>query len=106
MASASKRLTVAIIGAGVAGPVLGLQILAHPRLAITYVPILFDQAPDPALTSIADERRRKVQPSAGAAVGIFANGLYPLYKLGLRSEVEVCAAPFMGKPSPSRLADP
>ncbi|KAH7103394.1 hypothetical protein BKA62DRAFT_60240 [Auriculariales sp. MPI-PUGE-AT-0066] len=94
MANAPPRLTVAIIGAGVAGPAFGLQLLAHPRLAAHYRPILFDQTPDPALTTVAQERRSGRQPSAGAAVGIFANGLYPLYKLGLRTELEAVSTAF------------
>ncbi|KAK7416909.1 hypothetical protein QQZ08_011850 [Neonectria magnoliae] len=73
--------TIAIIGSAIAGPTLALQILSHPVLRSAFRPVLFDQAAAPGLEG-HNERNR-----AGASVGVFANGLYPLYRLGLESAV-------------------
>ncbi|KAJ3523249.1 hypothetical protein NM208_g12523 [Fusarium decemcellulare] len=69
--------TVAIIGSAIAGPTLALQILSHPILRRTFTPILFDSSPSPSETN----------SRAGATVGLFANGLYPLRRLGLESSI-------------------
>ncbi|KAI5457472.1 hypothetical protein BGZ63DRAFT_365011 [Mariannaea sp. PMI_226] len=68
---------IAIIGSAIAGPTLALQILSNPVLKSAFRPILFDQAAAPGLESQNEKNR------AGASVGLFANGLYPLYRLGL-----------------------
>ncbi|KAM0420935.1 hypothetical protein ACHAPT_011325 [Fusarium lateritium] len=73
----SSPRTVAIIGSAIAGPTLALQILSHPVLRRSFTPILFDSSPSP---SDAGSR-------AGATVGLFANGLYPLRRLGLDSSI-------------------
>lgn len=64
-----------------AGPVLALQILSHRCLRKRYWPVLYDQSADPAAPTMTIRRHRQ---SAGAAVALFGNGLYPLYQLGLR----------------------
>jgi len=82
----APRLKVGIIGAGIAGPVLALQILSHPILRNRFRPIIYDQSRDPKALSLSapDEWPR----TAGAAVGVSPNGLYPLYQLGLRAAIE------------------
>ncbi|KAF4970743.1 hypothetical protein FZEAL_9977 [Fusarium zealandicum] len=70
--------TVAIIGSAIAGPTLALQILTHPILRRRFTPLLFDSSPSPSSSSYT---------RVGATVGLFANGLYPLFKLGLESSI-------------------
>ncbi|KAJ4307815.1 hypothetical protein N0V84_012475 [Fusarium piperis] len=74
----SPPRTIAIIGSAIAGPTLALQILTHPILRRSFTPILFDSSPSPSDTG----------SRAGATVGLFANGLYPLHRLGLESSIE------------------
>ncbi|KAJ7151569.1 hypothetical protein C8R46DRAFT_913918 [Mycena filopes] len=80
---------VGIIGAAIAGPTLGLQLLSHPALATHFKPILFDKALNvtvsPSTPSSGD------RPSAGAAVTLFSNGLFPLYNLGLRAALDAAS---------------
>ena len=76
--SMSSPKTVAIIGSAIAGPTLALQILSHPILRRTFTPILFDSSPSPSGSG----------SRAGATVGLFANGLYPLHRLGLESSIK------------------
>lgn len=84
------RRKIAIIGAAIAGPTFALQILSHPVLRARFHPILFDQSPPPrSLASVfpkyvASGPLARQGHRSGASVGIFANGLYPLYKLGLK----------------------
>jgi 2-polyprenyl-6-methoxyphenol hydroxylase-like FAD-dependent oxidoreductase len=73
--------TIAIIGSAIAGPTLALQILSNSVLKSAFRPILFDQAAAPGLEGHNEKNR------AGASVGVFANGLYPLYRLGLEDVV-------------------
>ena len=86
-----KRHTVAIIGAAIAGPTLALQILSHPILRTRLRPVLFDQSlPPPSLPPnfpkyVPPNVSNKRDHRSGASVGIFANGLYPLYNLGLKN---------------------
>lgn len=70
----SSPRTVAIIGSAIAGPTLALHILSHPILRRSFTPILFDSSPSPSDGSGS---------RAGATVGLFSNGLYPLHRLGL-----------------------
>ncbi|KAF4629564.1 hypothetical protein G7Y89_g8578 [Cudoniella acicularis] len=91
--SSSKRLKIGIIGAAVAGPVLALHILTHPTLSKIYQPILYDRSPDPRSSHSEDE---KALQTAGAAVAIGPNGLYPLYQLGLRDAMEKMSCDFSG----------
>ena len=76
MTASRRRNAIGIIGAAVAGPTLALQILSHPLLSRLYGPILYDQAPNPLDAS-------KASTTAGAAVALSANGLFPLFELGL-----------------------
>lgn len=78
-AAASQRKTIGIIGAAIAGPTLALQILSNPTLRSAFRPVLLDQTPAPG--SHSDGNR------AGATVGLSANGLRPLYDLGLKDAV-------------------
>lgn len=77
----APRKTIAIIGSAIAGPTLALQILSHPVLRSAFRPVLFDQAAAPGLEGHNEKNR------AGASVGVFANGLYPLRRLGLEDAV-------------------
>lgn len=79
MASVAPK-TVGIIGAGIAGPTFALQLLSNPSLRSRFRPLLFDQAASPRLQGGGHR--------AGATVGLFANGLYPLYQLGLRDAID------------------
>lgn len=79
--AALERKTIGIIGAAIAGPTLALQILSHPLLRARFKPLLFDAAPQPGTNAEAQRLR------AGASVGLFANGLFPLQELGLDSAV-------------------
>lgn len=72
--------TVAIIGSAIAGPTLALQILSNSVLRNAFRPILFDQTPSPGQEQGSKNR-------AGATVGLFANGLYPLHRLGLKDVI-------------------
>lgn len=72
--------TVAIIGSAIAGPTLALQILSNSVLRSAFRPILFDQTPAPGQEQGSKNR-------AGATVGLFANGLYPLHRLGLKDVI-------------------
>lgn len=80
LVTASRR-TIGIISAAVAGPTFALQILSNPILSSLYRPILYEQAPNPLDAS-------KASTTAGAAVALSANGLFPLFELGLRKEIE------------------
>ncbi|KAH8596628.1 hypothetical protein B0O99DRAFT_593433 [Bisporella sp. PMI_857] len=82
---AQNRLTIGIIGAAVAGPVFALQILSHPILSKLYKPIVYDAAPCP---DQSENPTSETLQTAGAAVAISPNGLFPLYELGLRYAVE------------------
>lgn len=93
-----KRRPIAIIGAAIAGPTFALQILSHPILRARFRPVLFDQSPPPPSLAGAGAKptttphppssnalaRPRHHHRSGASVGVFANGLYPLYKLGLK----------------------
>src|ERR1035441_3207054 len=88
-----QRLTIAIIGAGIAGPVFALTVLSHPLLKQLYKPVIYERLPNPAPapsppssipgTVIRDGERATV--SGGAAVALTSNALFPLYSLGLQS---------------------
>jgi 2-polyprenyl-6-methoxyphenol hydroxylase-like FAD-dependent oxidoreductase len=67
------KTTIAILGAGIAGPVFAVQILSHPQLSQLYTPILFDRQPAPS--------------TSGAAVALTSNAIYPLYSLGLKDSL-------------------
>lgn len=100
MAQDSPRYTIAIIGAGIAGPVVALTILSHPTLSRIYKPIVYERLPNPTPPSPANtnqpqnyttgevEEHAKATYAAGAAVALTSNALFPLYQLGLREEVD------------------
>ena len=77
---------IAIIGAGIAGPVLALTILSNPILRQRYKPVIYERlscprpTPDPNATTDASS---KATYAAGAAVALTSNALFPLYSLGL-----------------------
>ncbi|KAJ7071568.1 hypothetical protein C8F01DRAFT_440754 [Mycena amicta] len=83
----STRKVVGIVGAAIAGPTLGLQLLSHPILA-HFKPLLFDKL----LVSESSSSSKDALPSGGAAVALFANGLYPLYNLDLRSALDAASS--------------
>ncbi|PMD62359.1 FAD/NAD(P)-binding domain-containing protein [Hyaloscypha bicolor E] len=66
-----KKTTIAIIGAGIAGPFFALTILSHPLLSQLYKPVIYERLPE--------ERE-----AGGAAVALTSNALSPLYELGLK----------------------
>jgi len=82
-----KRLRVGIIGAAIAGPTFALQILSHPILKARYWPILYERAQDPNVLD-ADSDNPQHHHSAGAGIALFGNGLYPLFRLGLREDLK------------------
>ena len=90
MAYAQAPLTIAIIGAGVAGPVLALTILSNPILGRRYKPVIYERLPCPSSSPLSDsnpatgDAHSKATYAAGAAVALTSNALYPLYSLGLR----------------------
>jgi FAD-dependent urate hydroxylase len=86
-----QKVTIAIIGAGIAGPVFALTILSHPLLKQHYNPVIYERLPNPApsssnLTSGSGNIDRDGD-RGGAAVALTSNGLYPLYSLGLKSSL-------------------
>ncbi|KAL5322331.1 hypothetical protein ACEPPN_010304 [Leptodophora sp. 'Broadleaf-Isolate-01'] len=83
--SDTKKITISIIGAGIAGPVFALQILSHPTLRKQYTPIIYDKLPPPDDASDASfNKRGRSSYAAGAAVALTSNALFPLYQLGLK----------------------
>lgn len=82
---------IGIIGAGIAGPVFALQMLSHPALRSLYKVTLFDQGSDPY--TLSDTERMQ---TAGAAIGMSPNGIYPLYQLGLKEEIEKISTDIVG----------
>jgi FAD-dependent urate hydroxylase len=78
-----QKATIAIIGAGIAGPVFALTILLHPLLSQQYNPVIYERLPNPGpSTSGSDGGDR-----GGAAVALTSNALYPLYSLSLKSSL-------------------
>jgi FAD-dependent urate hydroxylase len=102
MADAPAPHTIAIIGAGVAGPVLALTILSNSVLRKRYRPVIYERLPCPKPTTssappVASQRdggsnspdaHSKATYAAGAAVALTSNALYPLYALGLREALD------------------
>lgn len=90
---------VGIIGAAIAGPTLGLQLLSHPILASRFKTIIFDKSPAPSnlspstISSLSPETIVDgTLPSGGAAVALFSNGLFPLYNLNLRASLDAVSS--------------
>ena len=81
----APQRTIGIIGAAISGPVFGLQILSHPLLSKRFKPVIFEQLGPPE--TLDTPLRGKLVHTAGAAVGLFPNGLFPLYELGLRENL-------------------
>src|SRR4051794_15940582 len=81
----SERTNVAIIGAGVAGPVFALTILSNPSLRERYRPVIYDKLPPPEDSSDESSNQRgRSYYAAGAAVALTSNAMFPLYELGLK----------------------
>jgi FAD-dependent urate hydroxylase len=79
-----KKTTIAIVGAGIAGPVFALTILSHPTLSQLYKPVIYERLPAPSASGPSGSTRT----SGGAAVALTSNALYPLYQLGFRKELD------------------
>lgn len=101
MANPPSPLTIAIIGAGVAGPVFALTILSNPILKQRYKPVIYERLPCPKPTTSSSisidskgdgnsptDAHSNATYAAGAAVALTSNALYPLYSLGLRDELD------------------
>lgn len=98
MADRPAPHTIAIIGAGVAGPVLALTILSNPVLKEHYRPVIYERLPRPNPSTFPNSRnhgennsteaRNNATYAAGAAVALTSNALYPLYGLGLRDSLD------------------
>ncbi|KAI5856822.1 hypothetical protein BZA05DRAFT_441464 [Tricharina praecox] len=98
MSSSLSKATILITGAGIAGPTLGLQILAHPLLAAGFHPLLLDRLPLPPAPSAfetgappyasgASPYASGASPYAsGAGVVLSSNDLHSLYALGLKGD--------------------
>lgn len=88
-----SQATIGIVGGAVSGSVFALQILSHPVLKKLYKPIIYEQqSPLPSwntknLEAPSDDPL-PVLHTAGAAVGIFPNGLFSLYELGIRTQFD------------------
>ena len=82
MSISAGRQKIGIIGAAVAGPTFALHILSHPILRKLYEPIIYDQS-----ANLRNPRSTTSLHTAGAAVAISPNGLYPLYQLGLKDAI-------------------
>lgn len=84
------RHEVGIIGAAISGPVFALHLLTHPILRKRYQPILFEQLgpPDVSFNAPPGHGKKPLIHTAGAGVGLFPNGLFPLFELGLRQDLE------------------
>lgn len=92
--------TVGIIGAAIAGPTLALHLLTHPVLRNLFRPVLFDQSPPPAPIrptyhgaatdpgSTSSSTTKSHHQRAGTSVGLFPNGLHPLFSLGLGDAIK------------------
>ena len=89
---AAPQRTIGIIGAAISGPVFALQILSHPILRKRFKPIVFEQLGPPE--TVGTSSRGKLVHTAGAAVGLFPNGLFPLYELGLREDLHSISSEF------------
>lgn len=93
MSVVHDRYNIAIIGAGVAGPVFALTILSNPDLRNRYNPVIYERLPQPALDTIpptisSSEAHNNTTYAAGAAVALTSNALFPLYQLGLREALD------------------
>lgn len=107
MADEMALYTIAIIGAGVAGPVLALTILSNPVLKKLYKPVIYERLPQPKPSNNKPPSSHPQSPdsqkhgennpaddyskatyAAGAAVALTSNALYPLYALGLREALD------------------
>lgn len=98
MADRPAPHTIAIIGAGVAGPVFALTILSNPVLREKYKPVIYERLPRPNPNTFPDstshgennsaDARNTATYAAGAAVALTSNALYPLYGLGLRDSLD------------------
>jgi FAD-dependent urate hydroxylase len=93
MADGQAPYTIAIIGAGVAGPVFALTILSNPDLRKRYKPVIYERLPQPTLGAVAptessSDTHINAMYAAGAAVALTSNALYPLYRLGLRDALD------------------
>ncbi|KAH8598314.1 hypothetical protein B0O99DRAFT_58969 [Bisporella sp. PMI_857] len=84
MTTPPKPYTVAIIGGGVAGPVLALTILSNPSLSALYKPIIYEKLPEPQ----ESDATSAATYAAGAAVALTSNALYPLIRLGLKERLD------------------
>ena len=99
MTDKSTPQIIAIIGAGIAGPVFALAILSNPALRQRYTPIIYERSPCSIPSAFSplspgDDKRHDGDSRArtlgergfatGAAVALTSNALYPLYSLGLQ----------------------
>lgn len=102
MADAPAPHSIAIIGAGVAGPILALTIVSNSALRKRYHPVIYERLPCPkSPTSSAPfvapqgdgggnlpDTHSTATYAAGAAVALTSNALYPLYALGLQEALD------------------
>lgn len=87
-----QKYEIAIIGAGIAGPLLALTILNHPVLHTLYNPTIYEKLPPPL--PLPSSSTSDAAYAAGAAVALTSNALYPLFQLGpeFRTELEQISA--------------
>jgi 2-polyprenyl-6-methoxyphenol hydroxylase-like FAD-dependent oxidoreductase len=91
MSVSAVRQKIGIIGAAVAGPTFALHILSHPILRKLYEPIIYDQSAD-----LQDPDSKTSVHTAGAAVALSPNSLYPLYQLGLKDIINETSTELTG----------
>ena len=90
--SVPKKI-IGIVGGAVSGSVFALQVLSHPLLRKRYMPVVYEQLGSPIISECENENEGSKDPisvihTAGASLGIFSNGLFPLFQLGLRADLE------------------
>ena len=93
----APRKTIGIVGGAVSGSVFALHILSHPLLRQRYKPVIYEQlAPPASVENNTSATQAQATPpilhTAGASLGIFPNGLFPLFELGLREALEAISS--------------
>jgi FAD-dependent urate hydroxylase len=80
--ASNEKSAILINGAGIAGPLLALQILTHPSLATRFRPVLLDRLPLPPSPETIETTNSSY--AMGAGIALSCNALYSLYALGLK----------------------
>jgi FAD-dependent urate hydroxylase len=87
---ASEKSTVLISGAGIAGPLLALQLLHYPSLAARFHPVLIDRLPLPPSPDAF--KTSDASYAMGAGIILSCNALHSIYALGLKESFNAISA--------------